>query len=224
MTSHSFHIPVMGIGFTIDTPIKVAHYGISSVISLVDDILIEKMREFYCKQMNMPFVAVGNDIDDFRAKRIMLYLNLVDETVQKKCIELKVSPFEKGSKITKYFEMLSDDSPLRQVYYQMLQTEDNETRDKLQNWLRGNVIAGSIDVNIMTKLDKINFRGKEEQTFEYNDACAALRGFALSTLNSSIVLSAGINTQLYSYMATFEDFYPDENGNLRKKIIVKVND
>lgn len=224
MTSHSFHIPVMGIGFTVDTPIKVAHYGISSVISLVDDILIEKMREFYCKQMNMPFVAVGNDIDDFRAKRITLYLNLVDETVQKKCIELKASPFEKGSEITKYFEMLPDDSPLRQVYYQMLQTEDNETREKLQNWLRGNVIAGSIDVNIMTKLDKINFRGKEEQTFEYNDACAALRGFALSTLNSSIVLSAGINTQLYSYMATFEDFYPDENSNLKKKITVKVSD
>jgi len=30
---HSFHIPVMGTGFTIDTPLKVARYGISSVIS-----------------------------------------------------------------------------------------------------------------------------------------------------------------------------------------------
>jgi hypothetical protein len=28
---HSFHIPVMGLAFTIDTPIRVAHYGISSV-------------------------------------------------------------------------------------------------------------------------------------------------------------------------------------------------
>ena len=46
--SHTFHIPVMGIGFTIDTPIKVAHLGISSVISLVDDILIEKIRKHYC--------------------------------------------------------------------------------------------------------------------------------------------------------------------------------
>ena len=41
---HSFHIPVMGIGFTIDTPLKVAQYGMDSVISLVDDILIEKLR------------------------------------------------------------------------------------------------------------------------------------------------------------------------------------
>ena len=41
---HTFHIPVMGIGFSIDTPVKVAQYGISSVISLVDDNLIEEMR------------------------------------------------------------------------------------------------------------------------------------------------------------------------------------
>ena len=42
---HSFHVPVMGIAFTIDTPIKIAKYGISSVISIVDDIIIEKMNE-----------------------------------------------------------------------------------------------------------------------------------------------------------------------------------
>ena len=36
---HRFHIPVMGTGFTIDTPLKVARYGISSVVSLVDDVL-----------------------------------------------------------------------------------------------------------------------------------------------------------------------------------------
>ena len=42
--AHTFHIPVMGTGYTVDTPVKVAHLGISSVISIVDDILIEKMR------------------------------------------------------------------------------------------------------------------------------------------------------------------------------------
>ena len=31
---HNFYIPVMGTGFTIDTPLKVAKYGISSVVSL----------------------------------------------------------------------------------------------------------------------------------------------------------------------------------------------
>ena len=43
---HSFHIPVMGIGFTIDTPLKVAPFCIDSVISIVDDIIIEQMREY----------------------------------------------------------------------------------------------------------------------------------------------------------------------------------
>jgi hypothetical protein len=38
---HSFH-PVMGLAYTIDSPIRVAQYGISSVISIADDELIEK--------------------------------------------------------------------------------------------------------------------------------------------------------------------------------------
>ena len=38
---HSFHIPVLGLAFSIDTPIRVARFGISSVISIVDDILID---------------------------------------------------------------------------------------------------------------------------------------------------------------------------------------
>ena len=37
---HTFHIPVMGTGFTLDTPLKVAHLGIDSVVSIVDDVLI----------------------------------------------------------------------------------------------------------------------------------------------------------------------------------------
>jgi len=224
MTVHKFHIPVMGIGFSIDTPIKVAKYGISSVISLVDDSLMEKMREFYCKKMNMPFVAIGKSEEDIRARRITSYLNLIDNIVKKKFKELRASSFEKGSEIIKYLEMLPDDSKLRHVYNKMLQTKDNETIKKMQNWLRENLFVGSIDVNIMTKLDKANFNGKKELSIEYNDGHAALRGFALSDLNSSIVLSAGINARLYSYMANFEDFYPDENGFLKKGIVLKVSD
>jgi len=39
---HTFSIPVMGLAYTIDSPIRVAHFGISSVISIMDDELIEK--------------------------------------------------------------------------------------------------------------------------------------------------------------------------------------
>ena len=41
---HKFHIPVMGLAYTIDTPIKVARFGISSVISIVEDRLVEMME------------------------------------------------------------------------------------------------------------------------------------------------------------------------------------
>ena len=41
----------MGIGFTIDTPLKVAQYGMDSVISLVDDILLEKLRKMYSENL-----------------------------------------------------------------------------------------------------------------------------------------------------------------------------
>ena len=54
---HSFHIPVMGTGYSIDTPLRVARYGISSVISLVDDLLIEQVRKFHCQRLGRPFVA-----------------------------------------------------------------------------------------------------------------------------------------------------------------------
>ena len=64
----------------------------------------------------------------------------------------------------------------------------------------------------------LNFK-KEELPSEYNDAHAALRGFANSKLNSSVVLSAGMNPRLYSYMDNFDDFFPNENGELNKKII-----
>lgn len=42
---HRFHIPVMGLAFTVDTPVKVARYGISSVVSIIEHNMLEVMRE-----------------------------------------------------------------------------------------------------------------------------------------------------------------------------------
>ena len=83
---HSFHIPVMGIAFTIDTPVKVAHYGISSVISLVDDELIEQMREFHSKENGISYETIGIKENDARARRITAYLNLLDFLVNKNLV------------------------------------------------------------------------------------------------------------------------------------------
>ncbi len=92
----------MGLGYTIDTPARVAHLGISSVISIVDDVLIENMREFYCKNLNIPFKAISTKIHDFRAKRITEYLDLMDEVVKEKFEALKYSVNQTEHEIEKY--------------------------------------------------------------------------------------------------------------------------
>ena len=68
----------------------------------------------------------------------------------------------------------------------------------------------------MTKLYKVNYKNGEELPIEYNDAHAALRGFASSKLNSSLVLSAGMSPRLYSYLESFNDFFPDEKGVIKE--------
>jgi hypothetical protein len=219
--AHSFHIPVMGIGYTVDTPVKVAQYGISSAISLVDDILVEKMREFYCKKFDMPFQAITEKIDDFRAKRITAYLNVIDEIVKKKFEELKKSINQKGGELEKYMEMLPDFSEIKQRFNHFVQKNNI---NELQKWLNDYLPKGSIDVNIMTKLDRDNYKNNVKLPQEFNDAHAALRGFAESDLESGMILSAGMNPRLYSYMENFKDFYPNEKGEIKKKIILKVSD
>ena len=98
-------------------------------------------------------------------------------------------------------------------------------QEKIQEWLKENMTMGSIDVNIMTKLDKANYTKSGEQLPQImNDAHSALRGFANSDLNSGVVLSAGLSPRLYTYISNFEDFFPDEKEQLKKKVILKVSD
>jgi len=222
---HTFYIPVMGTAFTIESPVKVAKYGISSVISSVDDLLIEKMRKFHCALTGNKYTPIEKHDEDCRARRITAYLNLLDQVVREQFERLKASAFEIGSEITKYFELLPDSSPLRQLYKTMLGLSNPAAKEQLQTELRGRIKPGSIDLNIMTKLDRINYdqRGNPLPS-EYSDALAALRGFANSNLSSAIVFSAGFNGRLYGYVEQFKDFHADESGHIKKKIIVKVND
>ena len=219
---HTFHIPVMGIGYTIDTPVKVAHYGISSVISLVDDILVERMRKFYSEKLNLPFTPITEKEEDHRARRITEYLNLMDKMVSEKFAALKHSINAKGEELHKYIEMLPDLSEIKQKFHDFV--EHNTMKEDIAHWIDADLHPGSIDVNIMTKLDKENYKNGEKLPNEFNDAHAALRGYANSTLCSSIVFSAGMNPRLYGYIEKFDDFYPDENGYIKKKIILKVSD
>lgn len=219
---HTFHIPVLGLGYTLDSPIKVAHYGISSAISLVDDILMEKMREFYCHKFNLPFQHISAKTEDHRAKRITAYLNTVQEIVKHKFENLKNSISQTEEELEKYVAMLPDFSEIKQKFNQMVNA--GELKHKISEWLKENLIAGEIDVNIMSKLDRDRFDGDEKLPAIYSDAQSSLRGFAQSNLNSSLILSAGMNPRLYSYLEEFEDFYPDANLELKKKVILKVSD
>ncbi|WP_282133416.1 hypothetical protein [Cellulophaga baltica] len=222
MKTHNFHIPVMGIGFTIDTPIKVAHLGIDSVISLVDDILIEKLRKMYATNFNQSYQEITENSEDFRAKRISSYLNLVQEIAQHKFKELKDISNGVSESLKQYFDFYPETSSLKQQFNALI--SKHYDRSELKNFLDENLKMGSIDVNIMTKVDKENFYKKEKLPTIYNDAHAALRGYANSELVSSVIFSAGMNPRLYSYLEEFEDFYPDENGMIKKKIVLKVSD
>ncbi|HRP88935.1 MAG TPA: hypothetical protein PKX92_02740 [Edaphocola sp.] len=220
--NHSFHIPVMGIAFTIDTPLKIAHLGISSVISLADDMIIERMREFYYNQNNIPYQEITKKEVGHRSMRITSYLNILHQLIIEKTEKLKAESFEQKGDLVRYFELLSEKSPLKQLYKQFLEETNPEKKKEQEQELRSKIVFGSIDVNIMSKLDKLN-KSKQGDVLN-SDALEALKGFAESTLSSSVVISAGLNPKLFSYIENFPDFFPDSNGFLKKKIILKVSD
>ncbi|RZJ48385.1 MAG: hypothetical protein EOO19_07360 [Chryseobacterium sp.] len=220
---HTFHIPVMGLAYTIDSPIRVAQYGISSVISIADDELIEKMRHFYSTKFDQPYQEITQKIQDYRAERITSYLNLVDKIVKEKFESFKTELAESKTALENFMAMLPNTSDIKKGFQNLLE-DGISFKENIQNYIESHLSSGEIDVNIMTKLDKDNFSKKEQLPIEFNDAHAALRGFAKSNLTSSVVLSAGMNPRLYSYFENFADFYPDENNQLRKKIILKVSD
>lgn len=224
-TFHTFHIPVMGLAYTIDTPVKVARFGINSVISIIEDNLVEKMRSYHYEQLGEPYHPITSKETDYRARRITDYLNLINRIVKKQAEELRNLPFSPGSEICKYFEMLPEESDLKHIYTQMIELRNPEDKAQLENWLRVNVIPGSIDVNIMTKLDKNNTDKQGNIIEDGSDAVAALRGYAMSDLtNSSIILSAGMNPRLFNYMEKRSAFDANSRGVFEKRIVIKVSD
>lgn len=222
---HTFYIPVMGTGHTADTPIRVAPLGISSVISLVDDLLLEKIRQYYSEKYDLPYIKIPREEKDGRAKRITAYLDAVREIVGIKMEAMKKQPFFVLNDKRKYFELLPDESFLKKAYIKLLKMSAGSEREALEKDLTHKMRPGSIDVNIMVKLDRMNFNGNGQPLpDEFSDAKTALRGYAESSLSSGIVLSAGMNQSLFNYMTRFRDFYRNKWGEIKKKIIIKVSD
>lgn len=222
--NHTFHIPVLGLGYSIDTPLKVARYGISSVVSIVDDVLIERMRAYICGIHKEPYQAIGKTEPDARAKRITAYLNLLSDLIDEQISALKLQDFNCDTDLDKYFELLPEHSELKAEYKLMLEMPESYDKNAVQQKLKDGIIPGKIDVNIMSKVDKANSYKGVYLGDDHTDALAALRGFANSKLMSSVVISAGLNPRLFSYIDHFHDFQPAENGTFCKQVILKVSD
>ena len=215
----------MGTGFSADTPIRVAHFGISSVISIVDDLLLEKLREHYHRLFELPYTRIHRYEEHGRSRRITAYLETVQEIVRRKVEAVKKLPFGAQNDKTKYFDLLPDDSALKIRYLEWCHMAPGTEKEHLEHELTEAMHPGSIDVNIMTKVDRPHL-GKDGLPLgeEFTDAKTALRGYAESNLRSCLVLSAGLNQALFNYMGRFKDFYRNELGETRKKIILKVSD
>jgi hypothetical protein len=221
--AHDFHIPVMGTAFTIDTPYKVARFGISSVVSIGDDELCETMRKYYAQAHDIAFIPIEKTQVDYRSQRICAYLNLLDDLIQVQIETMKTTPFTETSDNTKYFELLPDGHAMKAVFQEMMQATGNQ-RTALECQCKDYIHAGAIDVNIMTKLDRTNYDAKNQPLPDvYSDAVSALMGFAQSKITAGIVFSAGFNRRLFAHCENVSDFY--FNGGVQKKrLILKVSD
>ena len=214
---HTFHIPVMGTGFMIDAPLRVAKYGISSVISLVDDVLIEQMRRYPLRESGR---ALRGNRRQGRRRPCPPHHGLSEPPGSswsagrsRRCKPRRSSPEARSPAISSCCPSRRFGRTTARCWRPPTPAE----RRRLQDRLRRLAVPGSIDVNIMSKGDRDLYRDGEKLPAKYSDASAALRGFAESTLASSIVFSAGINPRLYSYAAEFDDFFPDEHGVLEEE-------
>lgn len=121
---HTFHIPVMGLSYTIDSPIRVAHFGISSVISIIDDDILEKMNNFYSKKFNFSYESISTKVEDYRAKRVTAYLDMVNEVVHQKFESFKHELSKNKELLDNYTQMLPNKSDLRKGLQNLMEQKE----------------------------------------------------------------------------------------------------
>lgn len=220
---HRFHIPVMGTAFTIDTPLRVARYGIHSVVSLGDDRLCERMRKAHAEQHGLAFTPILETEEDFRARRITAYLDQMQDLIDAQVEALRKQPLEPGQDLWRFFQLLPEGG-LRQAFARWQGLKPGPERSRLEDRLRAAVRPGRLDVNIMTKVDRgVTIKG-EVLPPDGSDALAGLRGFAASRARGAVVFSAGLNPRLYGLLGRLDAFLPAPDGSLAKEVIMKVSD
>lgn len=223
MPVHSFHIPVMGTGFTVDTPLKVARFGLASVISLVDDVLLEQVHQYHANRMNLPFEPVPAGLDA-RMQRIRRYLDFLADCIAEQMRIIRAEAFTPESDITRYFELLPDGA-LRTAYEAMLAEPDATRKTAMQDELRTKMEPGMVEANIMTHPDRLAYdQDNQPLAHEFSTTMLALQGFAESRGEGAVVFSAGYSPHLYRYTSSFDSFFATADAPARKKIVLKVSD
>ena len=195
------------------------------MVSLVDDIMIEQVHRLHCQRRGIAFEPVSPREPKARAERIRRYFDFLYEQVQAQMAELKAMPFAPGNEKSRWFDLLPESSPLKAAYLEMLAMAPGEARVRAESDLSARMEPGSIDANIMTKLDRRPTN--PDGTFvdaRLSDAKLALEGFALSCNPGNMVFSAGINPTLYGVIEEFECFYRKGGSEAEKGIIIKVSD
>jgi hypothetical protein len=217
-SEHRFHIPVMGTGFTVNTPIEVAPWGVDSVVSLVDDEVLEHARcHYFSKEFGDGFVGIGAKEPRARQRRVTAYLDLAQDLVDARVDEIRASDASPGSLLSHYITLL----PPSRAHELLLECRHSPDAAKLEQ-LRTLVLPGRIDANIMTKLDRATTPEGLARPPEENDAMAALLGFAESRARGAMIFSAGFNPRLFGLLAKHVAF--SSTNPERKEIIIKVSD
>lgn len=220
---HTLHIPVMGTGFTADTPLRMARLGLTSVISLVDDDLLEALRGHHARLAGEPFDPIPARAPDVRARRVTAYLDLVDRLVARQVEALRAEPFTPESVITRWFRLLPD-GPLRTAWLEATATRDPAQRRAREAALRAAVVPGRLEANLMTPLNIDTDRDGTKRPPEAADGVAAVRGVAATRGCWGLVLSAGFHPMIYAALGRCEAFLPTSDGPPRKHVILKVSD
>ena len=136
-SQHTFCIPVMGTAFTADSALKVAHYGINTVIALADDVLLERLRKYYSGLYNLSYQEIKNDTKDYRADRITSYLNMVNKVALAKFEEFTSATKDQFKEVKKYFTMLPDGSEVKKEFNRFI--EKSFSFEDLSFWLKENL-------------------------------------------------------------------------------------
>ncbi|HTB34148.1 MAG TPA: hypothetical protein VK842_04750, partial [bacterium] len=150
---HHFHIPVMGVSFTNESPLKIGRFGIDSVMSLGDDNLLEDLRKHWAGKRGDGFTPIAKNAPQARARRVQAWCDLVADELDAQMLHMRREPMMPGLDLWRYFALLPEGA-LKQAWRAAIELPHGPARQKAHETLMANMRPGRADVNIMTKVDR----------------------------------------------------------------------